>query len=152
MYFNSKYKLLPVLPKWKSHPYKVIPIPVLVVEHFPRGLFTYLLDYDKTFDLYCGAFFISGVEGYNILIDSGPSREDFEAGGFSCQGILPMPEALKQATGREPEDIDIIFGNPSSSRPLCKYEVVPERENYRSGRRMGSPSSSASGIQDVLSS
>ena len=109
MYGQSKDAPSPILPKWTPHPYTVVPIPVLIVEQFPRGLFTYLLDYDKTFPLYCGAFFLSGIEGHNILIDTGPSLENFEADGFSCKEILPMTKALKQATGCDPEAIDMIL-------------------------------------------
>ncbi len=96
MYGQSKDAPSPILPKWTPHPYTVVPILSLIVEQFPRGKFTYLLDYDKTFPLYCGAFFLSGIEGHNILIDTGPSPEGFVS---SCREILPMTEALKQATG-----------------------------------------------------
>ena len=96
------------LPPWKSYPYEVIPLPVLDAT-IPEVLFTYLLNFDKFLPIYCGAFFISGVKGHNILVDSGPTKKDFEDKGYPCKVIKPMEQQLKDKTGLSPEDIDMVI-------------------------------------------
>ncbi|MCD6578518.1 MBL fold metallo-hydrolase [bacterium] len=91
------------------YPYKIIPIPVCFSKGVSKGLCTYLMDYEKTIVSYSGSFYVSGVEGHHILVDSGPTVEDFKLKGIPCESITPMPEALKKATGLEPQDIDILI-------------------------------------------
>jgi len=105
---ESSGQALTTLPEWKPYPYKVIPLPVLDAK-IPKGFFTYLMDYDKVIPIYVGAFFIEGVKGHNILVDSGPTKKDFAAKGYPCKVIKPMREALLDATGHHPEDIDILI-------------------------------------------
>jgi len=125
MYGQSKEAPSSILPKWTPYPYTVVPILVLIVEQFPRGTFTYLLDYDKTFPLYCGAFFLSGIEGHNILIDTGPSPEAFVS---PCREVLPMTKALKQATGYDPEAIDMILMTHLHSDHCINVKLFPNAE------------------------
>jgi|GEM_PF-1488802 len=110
-YFRDTLSLgqtLTTLPSWKPYPYKIIPIRVLEAT-VPKVLFTYLMNFGKLITISYGAFFISGVKGHNILVDSGPTKEDLASKGFSCTVIKPMKEALKDATGLSPEDIDILI-------------------------------------------
>lgn len=104
-----KTKQRPVLPDWKPYPYTVLPIPVMKSEGITKGIFTYLLYYDQTMTIYGGCFLIQGVTGHNILVDTGPTVEDFKAHGYPCEGIKPMPEALKEATGLTTDDIDTVI-------------------------------------------
>lgn len=104
-----KQKQKPMLPPWKPYPYSVVPLLVMKAEGITRGIFTYLLYYDQSMTIYGGCFYIKGVEGHNILVDTGPTVEDFKAHGYPCEGIQPMPEALKKATGLTPEDIDVVI-------------------------------------------
>ena len=106
---DVKFKQKPALPVWKPYPYSVLPILVMKSEGITKGIFTYLLDYDKTMTIYGGFFYIKGVEGHNILVDTGPTVEDFLAHGYGCEGIKTMPEALKAATGLTPQDIDVVI-------------------------------------------
>lgn len=106
---NVKTKQKPVLPDWQPHPYSVIPLLVMKSEGITKGIFTYLLDYEKSMTINGGCFFIKGVQGHNILVDTGPTVEDFVAHGYPCEGIKTMPEALKEATGLTPGDIDVVI-------------------------------------------
>ena len=105
---HVKSKQIP-LPKWQPHPYSVVPMLVIAMEGNSRGLFTYMLDYEKVMDSSGGCFYIKGVQGHNILVDSGPSLEDFLAHGYPCREVKTMQEALKEATGLSPDDIDVVI-------------------------------------------
>lgn len=97
------------LPEWKAHPYSILPILIMKSEGITKGIFTYLLDYEKTMTINGGCFFIKGVQNHNILVDTGPTVEDFVAHNYPCEGIKTMPEALKEATGLTPDDIDVVI-------------------------------------------
>lgn len=105
---DIKRKQRPVLPNWQPHSYSVIPL-LTVKMSMSKGLFTYLLDYEKTFIAASGCFFITGVDGHNIMVDTGSTMEDFIAHGCACEKIATMPEALKEATGLSPQDIDTLI-------------------------------------------
>lgn len=94
MHFKSTVQGRGELLRWVPHPYQVIPIPLLVVEDFPKTYFTYLLNAGTTTDLHCGVFVISGVANHNVLIDTGPSRTGFESKQFSCRDEVPFAAAL----------------------------------------------------------
>jgi glyoxylase-like metal-dependent hydrolase (beta-lactamase superfamily II) len=106
---DVKTKQRPVLPDWQGYPYSVLPVPVIKSEGISKGLFTYLLDYEKPMTVNGGFFFINGLQGHNILVDTGPTVEDFAAHGYPCEGIKPMPEALRDAVGLTPADIDTVI-------------------------------------------
>jgi glyoxylase-like metal-dependent hydrolase (beta-lactamase superfamily II) len=97
------------LPKWKAYDYEILPIYVMYGEPFSKGIFTYTIDYFEPMALHGGSFFIKGVEGLNILVDSGPTVEDFHNHGFPATSIKPMAEALEAATGLKPDDIDVVI-------------------------------------------
>ncbi|MBW1863663.1 MAG: MBL fold metallo-hydrolase [Deltaproteobacteria bacterium] len=99
---------LSVLPPWKPYPYEVIPLPVLDAT-VPEVLFTYLQNFGTMLPIYCGSFFISGVKDHNIIIDSGPTKQDFVDKGYACTEIKPMEKQLKDMTGRAPKDIDTVI-------------------------------------------
>ena len=97
------------LPEWKAYDYEILPIYVMYGEPFSKGIFTYTIDYFEPMALHGGSFFIKGVEGLNILVDSGPTVEDFHNHGFPATSIKPMAEALEAATGLKPDDIDVVI-------------------------------------------
>lgn len=105
---SVKQKQISVLPAWQPHPYSVVPL-LTVKMTMSKGLFTYLLDYEKTLIAASGCFLIEGVEGHNIMIDTGSTMEDFVNHGCSCEKIETMPEALKKAAGLTPKDIDTLI-------------------------------------------
>lgn len=106
---DVKTKQRPLLPDWQPHPYTIIPLLVMKSEGISKGIFTYLLDYEKTMTINGGCFFIKGIQGHNILVDTGPTVEDFISHGYPCEGIKPVHQALKEATGFSPEDIDVLI-------------------------------------------
>ncbi len=97
-----------VLPAWKPYPYEVVGLPVLDAG-VPEGFFTYLMNYDKILPIYCGAFYISGVKGHHILVDSGPTKKDFADKGYPCKEISPCEKQLKDMVGLTPKDIDVVI-------------------------------------------
>jgi glyoxylase-like metal-dependent hydrolase (beta-lactamase superfamily II) len=100
---------LSVLPPWKPYPYEVVPIPVFEVG-IPRGLFSYLMDYTETLPVYIGSFYISGVKGEHILVDSGPNKEDLiDKGMTSYKEIKPHEQQMKDMLGLTPRDITTVL-------------------------------------------
>ena len=97
-----------VLPAWTPYPYEVVGLPVLDAG-VPEGFFTYLMNYDKILPIYCGAFYISGVKGQHILVDSGPTKKDFTDKGYPCKEISPCEKQLKDMVGITPKDIDMVI-------------------------------------------
>jgi hypothetical protein len=55
---------------------------------------------------------MSGVKWHNILLDSGPTKEDLASKGFSRKVIKPIRGALKDTIGLSPKDIDILMRQP----------------------------------------
>jgi glyoxylase-like metal-dependent hydrolase (beta-lactamase superfamily II) len=105
---ESTGQTLSVLPPWKPYPYEVLPIPVLDAG-VPRGFFTYLMNYTEILPINCGAFYISGVKGQHIIVDSGPTKQDFVDKGYPCQEIKPFPQQLKDMLGLSPNDITMVI-------------------------------------------
>lgn len=99
----------PILPKWKPYNYEIIPVHIMYAEPLSKGIFTYIINYDQTMALHGGCFLIKGVEGFNILVDTGPTVEDFHNHGFPGTSIKAMPQALIETTGLRPEDIDVVI-------------------------------------------
>jgi len=97
------------LPKWKPYDYEIIPIHVMYSEPLSKGIFTYTIDYFEELSLHGGSFLIKGVEGLNILVDTGPTVEDFHNHDFPAESIKPMKQALEETTGLKPEDIDVVL-------------------------------------------
>lgn len=106
---NVKSKQRPVLPGWKPHPYTLVPMLVLKAGPLSKGVFSYLHYYNETFISWTGFIFIKGVDGHNILVDSGPTQEDCTRKGMPCEMVMPAQQALKEATGLTPDDIDIVI-------------------------------------------
>lgn len=107
--FNVSSKQRQVLPEWKPYGHTILPLLVCKAEPLTKGIFTYKLYYDQTFTLWCGFFYIKSADGTNILIDSGPTTEDFINKGFPVEGIMTAEESLKKGTGLSPEDIDMVI-------------------------------------------
>ena len=98
-----------VLPEWKPYDNSILPLLVCKAEPITKGIFTYRFYYDQTFTLWCGFFYIKNVDGKNILIDTGPTTEDFINKGFPVEGIMTAEESLKKGAGLSPENIDIVI-------------------------------------------
>ncbi len=58
----TKIKQRHILPNWQPYNYSIIPLLVMKSEGITRGIFTYLLDYEKTMTINGGCFFIKGVK------------------------------------------------------------------------------------------
>lgn len=106
---NISSKQKPILPAWKPYGHSILPLLVCKAEPITKGIFTYRFYYDQTFTLWCGFFYIKCEDGTNILIDSGPTTEDFTNKGFPVEGIMTAEESLKKGTGLSPDDIDIVI-------------------------------------------
>lgn len=105
---DAKQKQRSKLPDWQPHPYSVIPLLTLKVTMI-KGLFTNSLNSEETFTAGSGCFFVQGVKGHNILIDTGSTMDDFVSHGCSCEKVETMQEALKKATNLTTKDIDTII-------------------------------------------
>jgi glyoxylase-like metal-dependent hydrolase (beta-lactamase superfamily II) len=105
---ESSGQTLTVLPPWKPYPYEVVPIKVLDAA-VPEIFFTYLMNFDKMLPVYCGSFYISGVKGHHIVVDSGPTKQDFVDKGYPCEEIGPLEKQLKDAVDLSPKDIDMVI-------------------------------------------
>ena len=133
-HLSKKQKLF--LPEHKPHDYSIIPLHVLYCENRPRSIFTYLIDPCETFTVHAGAFFVSGVDGHNILIDSGPTKEDFLKVVGACTEINPMAEVLKEKTGLDPDDIDLILlthvhhDHCANIKEFKNAKVVVQKDEY----------------------
>ena len=99
---------LSVLPTWEPHPYEVVPLPVLDAG-VPRGFFTYLMNYTEILPIYCGAFYISGVKGQQVIVDSGPTKQDFADKGYPCKEIKPFEKQLEDTVGVRPRDVTMLI-------------------------------------------
>jgi glyoxylase-like metal-dependent hydrolase (beta-lactamase superfamily II) len=106
---DVKLKQRPVLPDWEPYPYTIVPMLVLKAGPLSKGIFSYLHYYDETFTSWTGFICIKGVDGYNVLVDTGPTEEDCLRKGMPCEVVQSAPDALKASTGLNPDDIDNII-------------------------------------------
>jgi glyoxylase-like metal-dependent hydrolase (beta-lactamase superfamily II) len=72
-------------------------------------MFTYLLNFDQRIDLPCGVFYIGGIAGHHVLIDTGASPQALTAGGFDCRDSIPLESALLDAAGISTSEVDVVI-------------------------------------------
>jgi len=106
---DVKLKQMPILPAWKPYPYTIVPMLVLKAGPLSKGIFSYLHNYDETFISFTGFMYIKGIDGHHVLVDTGPTEEDCLRKGMPCEMVKSAPDALKEATGLSPDDIDLII-------------------------------------------
>jgi glyoxylase-like metal-dependent hydrolase (beta-lactamase superfamily II) len=78
------------------------------VDSFPMALFTYLHNFDKFISIGVGFFYIKGVSGQHIIVDTGSPDITFKAYGFDAKAVATPDERLAEL-GLKPSDIDMVI-------------------------------------------
>ncbi|RJX15699.1 N-acyl homoserine lactonase family protein [Candidatus Bathyarchaeota archaeon] len=75
--------------------------------HASKGIFTYLIDYDKEIVVPCNLWYIEGPKE-KIIVDTGCSAEGIKRHGFMAEDIQSIEEALNKVN-LKPEDVNIVL-------------------------------------------
>lgn len=102
-------KKAPETPEaWSPHPYVIHPMLTTVVDQLPLALMTYLRSFGKFITIGSGFFYIEGIPGHHIIVDTGAPPTTFKAHGFNAKGVATTEQRLAEL-GLKPSDIDMVI-------------------------------------------
>jgi glyoxylase-like metal-dependent hydrolase (beta-lactamase superfamily II) len=95
-------------PLYEPHPYAIRPMLTCTVQNLPLSLHTYMRNFGKFVEAAAGFFYIEGISGHHIIVDTGQPATTFKQHGFQATQVATTEERLAEL-GLKPSDIDMVI-------------------------------------------